>query len=269
MLSPGAIVVDLEGIGVTRLRQRTMRQHRALGLAGGARCVKQPGEIAAVARRRRHRIGIAQRVPAGAADPHKMLQRLRRVRRDRRLEPIRREAHPRAGMLKNVAKLRAMQLGIGRHRRETRVPDGEQQLDIFGAVLRGDGDAIAGLEAELVAQRAGQARNAARQRGIVMDDTGAMADGRARTVASAGAFEPQRNIHLKLDRVEPAEADRVALAAQQRHGFVQRQADDIGVGADDLDDESAGDALRGIAAGLAAPFAGGEIALRCLPPTAA
>ena len=36
------------------------------------------------------------------------------------------------------------------------------------------------------------------------------------------------------------------------------------VGADELDDEGAGDALRRVAAGLAAPFAGGEIGLDVL-----
>ena len=44
----------------------------------------------------------------------------------------------------------------------------------------------------------------------------------------------------QLHRVEPAEVDREALAGQQRRGLVQRQADDVGVGADDLDDEAAG-----------------------------
>src|ERR1041385_1963527 len=67
-----------------------------------------------------------------------------------------------------------------------------------------------------------------------------------------------------LDRVEPAEVDREALAGQQRRGLVQRQTDDVGVGADDFDDEDAGEPLRRIAAGLAAPFAGGEIGLDVL-----
>src|SRR5260221_9550594 len=64
-----------------------------------------------------------------------------------------------------------------------------------------------------------------------------------------------------LDRVEPAEVDREALARQQRSGLIQRQADDVGVGAGDLDDEAAGKPLCSIAAGLAAPFARGEIGL--------
>src|SRR5579872_6781324 len=61
--------------------------------------------------------------------------------------------------------------------------------------------------------------------------------------------------------VEPAEMDRIALAAKERDGFVERQADDVGIGTDDLHQKAAGDALRGVAAGLAAPFAGGEIGL--------
>src|SRR6187549_3551815 len=65
-------------------------------------------------------------------------------------------------------------------------------------------------------------------------------------------------------RVEPAEVDREALAGQQRRSFVQRQADDVGVGADDLDDEAAGEPLRGVATGLVAPLTGGEIGLNVL-----
>src|SRR3990170_4760151 len=61
--------------------------------------------------------------------------------------------------------------------------------------------------------------------------------------------------------IEPAETDRKALAAEQRDRLVERQADDIGVGADHLDHEPPGDALHGVAAGLAAPFAGADIGL--------
>src|SRR4051812_32375310 len=61
--------------------------------------------------------------------------------------------------------------------------------------------------------------------------------------------------------IQPAEADRKALAAEQRDGFIKRQADDVGVGADHLDHERSGDALHRIAAGFAAPFAGTDIGL--------
>ena len=56
----------------------------------------------------------------------------------------------------------------------------------------------------------------------------------------------------------------IALAGEERHRLVERQADDVGVGADQPDDEAAGEALDGIAARLAAPFAGGEVAVDVL-----
>src|SRR6185503_18362001 len=64
-----------------------------------------------------------------------------------------------------------------------------------------------------------------------------------------------------LAGIEPAEPDRKTFAAEQRHRFVERQADDVGVGADHLDHERSGDALHGVAAGFAAPFAGADIGL--------
>ena len=54
--------VDFGQIGKARLREIAMGQHRALRPAGRARGVEQPGEIVAVARLDRHRIGGEQRV---------------------------------------------------------------------------------------------------------------------------------------------------------------------------------------------------------------
>jgi len=54
--------------------------------------------------------------------------------------------------------------------------------------------------------------------------------------------------------VEPADTGRVAFAGQKRGHLVEWKADDVAVGAHDLDDEASGDALRGVATGLAAPF---------------
>ena len=68
----------------------------------------------------------------------------------------------------------------------------------------------------------------------------------------------------RRQRVDPAGVDREPFAGQQRHGLVERQAHHVGVGADQLDDERAGDALGRIAAGLAAPLAGGEIGVKVL-----
>src|SRR6187402_1886214 len=89
--------------------------------------------------------------------------------------------------------------------------------------------------------------------------------------APAGSGWPHSTVHgvvfeifvgaLDGGGVEPAEADRKALAAEQRRGLVERQADDVGVGPHHLHHEGAGDALHGIAAGFAAPFAGADIGL--------
>src|SRR5437773_12378619 len=58
--------------------------------------------------------------------------------------------------------------------------------------------------------------------------------------------------------------DRIPLADKEGHDLVERQADDVAVGSHELHHERAGEALNGVAAGLATPFAGGEIALRVL-----
>src|SRR5262245_57016146 len=81
---------------------------------------------------------------------------------------------------------------------------------------------------------------------------------RARTCPPYGGRPPRLQTSYS---VEPAGADRVALARQQRSHFIERKADDVAVRADDLDDECSGDALRGVTAGLAAPFARGQIGL--------
>ena len=62
------------------------------------------------------------------------------------VESIGGEAHPRAGMFQDVVKLSPVQLGVRRHSGEAAMPDPENRLDIFDAVLGGDRDAIAGLQ---------------------------------------------------------------------------------------------------------------------------
>ena len=50
-----------------------------------------------------------------------------------------------------------------------------------------------------------------------------------RSHSSDVGFPVTKQSRAASHRVEPAEANRIALAAQQRHDFVKRQADDIGV----------------------------------------
>src|SRR5262245_22265271 len=66
------------------------------------------------------------------------------------------------------------------------------------------------------------------------------------------------------DRVEPAEMHRITFAGEQGCRLVKRQAHNVGVGADDLHHERSGQALDGIAAGLVAPFARGQVGLEIL-----
>ena len=70
-------------------------------------------------------------------------------------------------------------------------------------------------------------------------------------------------------RVQPAELGRKPFAFEQCYGLIKRQADDVGIGAYQLDHEAAGKALRRIAAGLAAPLARTEIGFDILTTTAA
>src|SRR3954470_10932887 len=79
------------------------------------------------------------------------------------------------------------------------------------------------------------------------------------------ARSSQSATFMALSHVEPRKPDRIALAVEERDGLVERHPDDVRVGADELDRERAGETLDSIAAGLAAPLAGGEIALHLLP----
>src|SRR5690606_35937160 len=51
------------------------------------------------------------------------------------------------------------------------------------------------------------------------------------------------------------------FARKEREGFIERQSHDVGVGADHLLDEAAGNALDGIGTGLTAPLAGSDVAV--------
>ena len=122
--------VDFRRIGMARHRQRAVREHGALRSACCARSVEQPGEVVATAWRKRDRVGGKQRLVLHAADGDQPFEAFRRVRCNLVIEPGRGKAHARAGMFENITELGAVQLGIGRHRGKSGVPDAEQQFDI-------------------------------------------------------------------------------------------------------------------------------------------
>ena len=167
MESPGRRGIHFGQIRKARLREIAVREHRAFRAARGARGVEQPGEVVAVARLDRCGVGGEQRFIFVAADHDQPFEARGRVRRDLLVEARRRETDARAGMFEDVAELAAMQLGVRRHRREPAVPDAVDRLDVFDAVLRDDGDAIAGLQSE-PAQRARKPRSALGKRAVAL-----------------------------------------------------------------------------------------------------
>jgi hypothetical protein len=98
-------------------------------------------------------------------------------------------------MPENVAELRTMQLGIGRHRREAGMPDGVKRFEIIRAVLGGDGDAVAGRKLERFSQGSGQPRHPGGERRVIAHDQRADRERRQRGVTLSRAFKPQRDIH--------------------------------------------------------------------------
>ena len=253
--------IHLGQICKARLREIAMGEHRAFRAARGARGVEQPGEVVAVTRR--DRASDRRRTARHISSLPMTISRSRlggRVWRDFLVEARRRETDARAGMFEDVAELAPVQLGVRRHRSESAVPDAVDRLDIFDAVLRDDRDAIAGLQPEPV-QRIREPRRALGKRAVALRHACAIADRRKAGVTQTRArshaamftnspsslpgFDPAihqiKQLFLRWmrgssprmtrwsDRVQPAEMDRIALAAEQRHRLVERQADHIAV----------------------------------------
>src|SRR5262249_12917433 len=137
-----------------------------------------------------------QRLIVAVADDNQAFQALRRMRRDCAVEPRRREAHARAGMFEDEAEFGAVQLGIGWHGGRAGVPDAMEDLQIFDAVLRRDGGAVARREAGALAQGPGEARRACGQITIGCHGAPPAADSDKVAVAQAGAMQPQRDVHV-------------------------------------------------------------------------
>jgi hypothetical protein len=111
------------------------------------------------------------------------------VRRNLAFERLRCEAHARPRLFQDVAKLGAVQLGIGRHSGEAGMPDRIKHFEIVGAVRGGDGDALAGRQPEGV-QRAGKPRHAARHFAIAAQHARAKPERRPLRIVGGDAFKP-------------------------------------------------------------------------------
>jgi hypothetical protein len=96
--------------------------------------------------------------------------------------------HP--NVLEDVAELGAVQLGVGGHGRETRMPDRVHRFEIFDAVPRDDGDAVARVEPQPRAQRGSEARGAHGKCSVVEDHAAAERGGGEARMALPRAFKP-------------------------------------------------------------------------------
>jgi hypothetical protein len=111
------------------------------------------------------------------------------------VEPLGDETHPRAGLLEDVAEFGAVQLGVGRHRGQSRVPDRVQHFDIVRTVPGDDGDAVAGVQAE-TAERTGEPRHPAGHVAVVAQHPRAKPKRRAPWIVFTRAFKEEREIHV-------------------------------------------------------------------------
>ena len=187
--------IHLSGIGEARLRQHLMAEHGAFRPSGGSRGVEQPGEIVGSARHKVDRIGRKQCRVFGAADRDQSFERCGRVRGDLAVDAGGGKADARARLLQDVAELGTVQLGIGRHRGKTRVPDAVEQRDIVGRIFGRDDDAVAGLKSAFIAQRARQPRRARGQFAVGRNHTRAQSRRGPIRVTETGAIKPQREVH--------------------------------------------------------------------------
>ena len=160
--------------------------------------IEQPGEIVALAWPGADRIGGEQGLVLGAADGDEAFERRRRVRADLAIKSARGEADASAGVFQDISELAAVQLGVRRHRCQSRVPNAEHQFEIVRRIFRDDGDALAGLKPEALPQRSREPSHASGALGIAPDHARARAEGRPIPVANSRAFEPKRQVHRTL-----------------------------------------------------------------------
>ena len=160
--------------------QIALREHDALGPAGGAARIEEPGHVVAVALGQSERLSADEAgiVPARHLDDPLESRRPRPERLDGGGQLRGCQADARAAVLEDIGDLARMQLGVDRYGDEPRVPAGVHRLDILGQVLHHESDAVIQAEAELLGEPAREPRNAERQSAIVEEHLFAERHGR-------------------------------------------------------------------------------------------
>src|SRR3954465_11239593 len=128
------------------------------------------------------------------ADDDQPFEARRCVGRDLLIEARRRQADARTGMFENIAKLAAMQLGARRHCCEPAMPEFENGLENLHAILRDDGDTIAGFEVERM-QRVRKPPRALGESAVGLHDARAIANSPKAGMTQACARKPRRDVH--------------------------------------------------------------------------
>ncbi|MPN64820.1 hypothetical protein SDC9_212597 [bioreactor metagenome] len=100
--------------------------------------------------------------------------------------------------MQHVFQLVGVQLCVDRHGAQAGVPDGELGLGVLDAVLHRQGDPVAGLQAQVVAQPAGQGADAPVQFPVGQARAPAAGQGGTVTVQAHGALEELVQVHGDL-----------------------------------------------------------------------
>ena len=144
--------VDVGVVAEAHQQQVAVGERRALGPAGRAARVEQPGRIV--------RPAVDERRGRRRREPLPLLAGCDDRRRERDVAGVLGVGHDdgRPAVLEDEGDLVAVQAGVDRDGHEAGVPDGEQRLEVLGPVAHQDRHAVTGREAEVVAQAGGRGR---------------------------------------------------------------------------------------------------------------
>lgn len=119
--------------------------------------------------------------------------------------------HARCAVVEDVGDLLSVQSCIHRYGYETRMPDGEQGLEVLRPVAHHDGNSVAGHEPELLAQPAGHSGGGACVGGPVGVHAAALGQGGMAGERAPVSFHPGGEVHRGWSFVSPLPCVRAAL----------------------------------------------------------
>ena len=196
----GVVGTELVDIGVIAQRHRqqvAMGERGALGAAGGAAGVEEPGRLTGVDRLQRQRIGLEERPVFIVVDRDDARQRagLRAHRREIQAQVGRHEAQLHAAVLEDEGDLARVQLRVDRHDAQARVPARPHQLEIRRAVLHHQRDAVARLHRRMTPKATGQTGDPLVQLRIGPDRAFAQRDRGRLTEGARGGGQQAGGVH--------------------------------------------------------------------------